>query len=883
MPVFQSRHIPAILLFFLCGFLNAQTPTFQKILADSTDTRAYDVTELPDGYLLAGSTTEPGALQSDGVLIRTDLNGEVIWQRRYNSYGTDEFRAARPANGGGFIAVGSASGAGAGSGNCWIVRVDENGNHLWNKTIGQNGFLTLGLNIIPIADGYIVSGLRITNTAQTTRSFVARIDNDGNTLWSTIPFVNRYNALNMQFVKDGLIYGCGSGQADLFAEKVEGVWAALDLETGALVKSFRYYAQEYEVLNSIRPTADGHLIMAGWTHPYGAFVIDPSYVWVQKTTTDGEVLWSKTYRVPSWQHNWGYLDVDADGGVMLNIYLNFRLTNNSVDFDEGAALFKLDADDGQPLWNRRFSGGEFSHFNKVQHTADGGWVAIGGIKNAPLAPYGFFVAKTDPAGYMSDCCSSQWPDPQVADLADTLMAYLPTAINFAESRIEPEPMVESAVFVSTDVCVYGTAPTIQETLYLCPGESVVLGGVTYSQPGTVVVGLPTASDDCDTLATYTIEWLPQVSIQDTFRVCPGETVTLQGTVYDQPGVVELVLPGAGDDCDTLATYVIQWLSDNQPNTISLSCPADLTVAAASGASTAVIEYDLPFADSDCPCPGLNTTLVSGIASGSEFPPGQTVVCYRADDACGNSATCCFTVNVTSDEEPCDVKTIGCLRFELLGIQQDAAQNRAYRVRVVNNCSAALQFVYLEVPDGVNAYAPANNAIYTAPSGRTYLVRNPNYSPMYSVRFKPQGAGIALGESDVFRYALPPQTDVDYINAAVRLSTGAYLETHLNTFGCPVTVDNNPRPAHERSKVAEAPVWRVFPNPVAGGAILSLEGPELEDAWFELRDMTGRLAFESRVQDNRVVAVVPALPAGVYGYRIVVQGKGVSSGRLLLSR
>ncbi|HNE30639.1 MAG TPA: T9SS type A sorting domain-containing protein, partial [Saprospiraceae bacterium] len=273
----------------------------------------------------------------------------------------------------------------------------------------------------------------------------------------------------------------------------------------------------------------------------------------------------------------------------------------------------------------------------------------------------------------------------------------------------------------------------------------------------------------------------------------------------------------------------------------------------------------------------------GGASGSAFPLGTSTVCYRADDACGHSASCCFTVEVQSVEDACDTKISGCIKFELLGVQRDGALNWVYRVRVTNNCSAELQYVYLQVPDGLTAFSPANNAIYTAPSGRSYLARNPNYSPMYSVRFKSQGTGIAGGESDVFRYALPQQADVDYINVGVRLSSGLYYETHLNTFGCPVTTELNPRPAAERQYSPANGAWRVYPNPAAPGALLHLEGPALDNAVFALRDAAGRLVWEGPVTDQSVSLGDAALPGGVYGFRITSNGQWVSSGKLVVLR
>ena len=126
----------------------------------------------------------------------------------------------------------------------------------------------------------------------------------------------------------------------------------------------------------------------------------------------------------------------------------------------------------------------------------------------------------------------------------------------------------------------------------------------------------------------------------------------------------------------------------------------------------------------------------------------------------------------------------------------------------------MTYAYIQVPTGVQAITPANNSLYTSPGGLTYIVRNPNFTPFYSLRFKPESTGLANGQSDVFRYVLPAQTKPDYIQVAARLLSGAYVEAHLNTFYCPVGTEPANKPAaeiSERAAPATAAVLHVFPK------------------------------------------------------------------------
>ncbi|MBI5914487.1 MAG: HYR domain-containing protein [Bacteroidetes bacterium] len=73
----------------------------------------------------------------------------------------------------------------------------------------------------------------------------------------------------------------------------------------------------------------------------------------------------------------------------------------------------------------------------------------------------------------------------------------------------------------------------------------------------------------------------------------------------------------------------------------ITCPANITVTAATGQNFAVVSYPAPVVTDNC---GTATTT-SAPASGSSFPVGTTTVNCTATDPAGNSAACSFTVTV----------------------------------------------------------------------------------------------------------------------------------------------------------------------------------------------------------------------------------------------
>ena len=85
---------------------------------------------------------------------------------------------------------------------------------------------------------------------------------------------------------------------------------------------------------------------------------------------------------------------------------------------------------------------------------------------------------------------------------------------------------------------------------------------------------------------------------------------------------------------------LQFVIDSTPPTIA--CPADITTTAATGVSSAIVNYTVTASDATS-----TVTLESTPASGSAFGLGTTVVNATAADSAGNTSGCSFNVTVRS--------------------------------------------------------------------------------------------------------------------------------------------------------------------------------------------------------------------------------------------
>ena len=390
---------------------------------------------------------------------------------------------------------------------------------------------------------------------------------------------------------------------------------------------------------------------------------------------------------------------------------------------------------------------------------------------------------------------------------------------------------------------------------------------TATAPGTYWVEV---TDNCGfrQIDSVMVALLPPVEEMKTIEFCPGDSVFIGGVFYTQPGTAVETIPGVGGDCDTVVTYTLQFY---QGSIVEIQCPANITVAAVSGANSAVVNYNLPTANTDCLCSPATTELLQGLPGGSNFPVGATQVCYEASDECDGANSCCFTVTVQAapPEDACDIKITPCVKFEILGIFQSPDKQRTYRMRVTNTCTNKLVYTTFQLPDGVVAVEPATNTTYTAPSGRQYEVRNPNFSQVYSIRFKTVGDGIANGQSDVFEYTLPPQSEPLFIHATAKLFPQVFYETHLNVFDCVVQqVSSRPAGAKDRQTVSipASKGMTIFPNPASDVLYVQLPDWASQEVQLSVTDAYGRMLYRqtSKADSEQLTLVLPTdWPAGVY--------------------
>ena len=133
------------------------------------------------GYILAGTTNSFGAGGYDVWVLKLNTSGGIVWQKAYGGSGNDYVNAIQQTSDSGYILAGSTTSFGAGASEAWVLKLDSNGDIVWQKTYGGTGD-DIANAVQQTADGgYIFAGSTTSFGASSAGdAWVVKLDANGN-------------------------------------------------------------------------------------------------------------------------------------------------------------------------------------------------------------------------------------------------------------------------------------------------------------------------------------------------------------------------------------------------------------------------------------------------------------------------------------------------------------------------------------------------------------------------------------------------------------------------------------------------------------------------------------------------------------------------------
>jgi hypothetical protein len=316
----------------------------------------------------------------------------------FNDWGYDVLFLAN----GGTLIAGQANNTGLSHritpGNARLIRTDAQGDVIWEKDYGGEAD-AMFYSVIQVGeDEYIVVGsIAASYVRQETDFYLVKIDGEGNEIWS-----HTYGGRGMDHAKmvrqtsDGgyILVGSRADElptGDLYQGDI--ILIKTDAE-GNQIWSHTYGDEILYLAWGVAQTPDGGYVLTGWearTYP------DRDVIAI-KTNESGEVEWTRTWDLDPGDRDGGFdLILTPDGYVVIAC---IQSMDSGV---RGAILIKVDLD-GNEIWVKDFTEeGTGAEFWDVMLDADGGYIMAGDTIPGKNPATGAdirqgLVIKTDPDG-----------------------------------------------------------------------------------------------------------------------------------------------------------------------------------------------------------------------------------------------------------------------------------------------------------------------------------------------------------------------------------------------------------------------------------------------------------------------------------------------------
>jgi len=317
---------------------------FEKTYGGIQDDLANSLLIKNNELYIFGTTKSFGDINGDHYLVKSDLNGNTISEHTFGGPMTEEGIDLIETNDGNFIILGSTTSSGAGQKDIHAIKIDVNGNIIWEKTYGG------------ILDDTPQKIIELSNSefciAATTESFGAGsrdiymlwIDQNGNLLRDKthggIDVDGSAELLEIdhqEIMLYGYTYNYGAGDRDLYLLKTNF--------NGDSLWSKTYGGSGYEESQAFSRLTDGGYLLCGHSSS-----TDPVHnMYGVKTTIDGS---------QTWDANFGGANHDGGQALLVNTEGNYVFIGRTMSFGAGMrdALMVITDPNGQEISSQYFGG-----------------------------------------------------------------------------------------------------------------------------------------------------------------------------------------------------------------------------------------------------------------------------------------------------------------------------------------------------------------------------------------------------------------------------------------------------------------------------------------------------------------------------------------------
>ncbi|MBP6659765.1 MAG: T9SS type A sorting domain-containing protein [Chitinophagales bacterium] len=272
---------------------------------------------------ISGDKTSLSNGGQDFWLIKLDITGNILWQKSFGGSGDDAIFDLKPTSDGGYILGGTSNSdvsgdkteASFGNTDIWVIKTDANGNILWQKTIGGSDMDRLTSITETNDSGYFISGNSSSdisgNKTEANQGGIdfltVKLNNTGSIVWqNTIGGSADDNLVSAQQTFDGGFILGGNSYSPVSGDKTQAsfngdadLWLIKLDFSGNIMWQKNIGGNLWDQIYSLKQTRDGGFIL-GANSASSASVdkTEESFgitdYWVVKVDTIGNIQWQNT-------------------------------------------------------------------------------------------------------------------------------------------------------------------------------------------------------------------------------------------------------------------------------------------------------------------------------------------------------------------------------------------------------------------------------------------------------------------------------------------------------------------------------------------------------------------------------------------------------------
>jgi hypothetical protein len=239
---------------------------WSKTISGNGSDEFYSAFAATDGFVLLGLNTKNAGEQSQAYVVKIDTNGNIIWDKTFSFAADSVAKAGVQAPDGNYMVSGYADPRGQGDFSFLLMKIDSDGNVLWNQTYGATGSQE-ATAITEASDGFVIAG----NTQApdgNMHAWVIKVDLNGTLLWTTTAGGKNADSPSCivlsgdgGYLVGGFTFSFGAGNRDFWLFKIN--------DSGKVIWSCTQGDAGYQEAYSVIPTGNNQYVMVGWTDPPG--------------------------------------------------------------------------------------------------------------------------------------------------------------------------------------------------------------------------------------------------------------------------------------------------------------------------------------------------------------------------------------------------------------------------------------------------------------------------------------------------------------------------------------------------------------------------------------------------------------------------------------